>query len=77
MCTEYKDITSKARRVLHKRKNQESAQNDNEINPTQWYRFVDHVTKEPMKVCSFSFKLLLIATIGLSGKCKNRASNLK
>ena len=59
MCTEYKEITSKARKVLHKGNNQESAQNDSDINPTQWYRFVNHVTKEPMKVCLFSFKLFV------------------
>ena len=59
MCTEYKEITSKARKVLDTVNNRESAQNDSDINPTQWYHFVDHVTKEPMKVCSFSFKLLV------------------
>ena len=56
MCTDYIDIKNDGRTILHIASNQASAHNDSDINASQWYRFVDQGTKEPMKVCSFCFK---------------------
>ena len=56
MCTDFTDIINDMRTVLSQVKNNASGapQNDSDISPIQWYRFVDHVTKEPMKVCCAS-----------------------
>ncbi|KAL9962924.1 hypothetical protein ACROYT_G032079 [Oculina patagonica] len=52
MCTDFTDIMNDARTVLSQLQNNVSRAplNDSDISPAHWYRFVDHVTREPMKL---------------------------
>ena len=52
MCTDFTDI-------IVENDLPPAQHNDSDISPSHWYRFVDHVTKEPLKVCCALFFLFL------------------